>query len=229
MRGAIKTGAVALGALLVCVGAAYYGWLGYLGWSEQRAPSNAQIVALPDGRQVVLAQPTAELPKPPQPTAAPAQAAAQAPAARGPTPPAQPVLPPERLQIAKIGLDWPVVLSHNDHMPEFKGVGWMLGSAAPGATGNMVLFGHAGGPYGVFERLSELELGDELTVSTYQGALLYRVEAITETTPDDVTALLPSDTATATLITCSGPWDFERQTNTRRLVITARLLPAGAP
>jgi LPXTG-site transpeptidase (sortase) family protein len=113
-------------------------------------------------------------------------------------------------------------------MPEFKGVGWMLGSAVPGALGNMVLFGHAGGTYGVFERLHELAPGDELSVTTHNGALRYRVVSVAETTPDDVAALLPSDTATATLITCSGPWDAALQTNVRRLIVVARLLSPQA-
>ena len=134
------------------------------------------------------------------------------------------VLPPERLHIAKIDLDWPIVLSDNDHLPQFQGVGWMLGSAFPGAPGNMVLFGHLGGPNGVFQRLHELAPGDDFTVETQGVEQHYRVQSLLETTPDEVSVLLPTDKPTATLITCSGPWNAALQTNERRLIVTAQLV-----
>lgn len=216
--------AMLTGALLVGLGIAYYGWVSYLRWFEQRTPSTAHVLQLQDGRLVPLIQPTQATP-PAQSLAVAKAVAPSIDAGEAPlvlSPPVA-VLPPERLQIPRIDLDRPVVLSYNEELPRFPGVGWLLGSAAPGAQGNVVLFGHLGGPNGVFERLHEITLGDELIVITQQGELRYLVERTFETTPDDVSVLLPGDGATVTLITCSGPWDAVQQTNERRLIVVARL------
>jgi sortase A len=218
---------ILIGALLMALSISYFGWIHYLRWFEQRTPSTAQVVQLPDGRQVSLNSAA--------PPSAMQQKLASAEVTRAEEAPAQPslplptltpsdVLPPERLRIPRIELDRPVVLSFNEQLPRFPGVGWLFGSAVPGAQGNMVLFGHLGGQNGVFQRLHELALGDELIVTTQQGDLHYLVERTFETTPDDVSVLLPGDGATATLITCSGPWDAVQQTNERRLIVVARLI-----
>src|SRR5205814_543012 len=74
------------------------------------------------------------------------------------------VLPPERIRIPRIGVDWPVVLSDITHLPRFNGVGWLQGSAYPGTAGNLVLYGHLDGRYATFGRLHELRAGDEFSV-----------------------------------------------------------------
>src|SRR5690349_3032139 len=156
---------LALGCLLIAAGAGYGGWIAYLSWQESVAPSTQQVLALKDGRRVVLRQPTpVVISSPaPAPTLPTAGAGALAPPAAGTTPaapaltvPTAPAaLPPVRVRIPRIGVDWPVVLSDNADMPRFKGVGWLFGSAYPGWAGNMVLFGHLDGPYATFGRLPE--------------------------------------------------------------------------
>lgn len=142
-----------------------------------------------------------------------------------PTPqPAPQPLPPDRISIPRIGVGWPVVLGDNDNLPRFRAVGWFMGSGWPGTPGNMVLFGHLGGRNGTFMRLHELRPGDELSVFTAAGVARYRVREMHETTPDDVAVLAPTSGATATLITCSGPWDPVAQTNQRRLIVSADLI-----
>jgi LPXTG-site transpeptidase (sortase) family protein len=133
-------------------------------------------------------------------------------------------LPPLRVSIPSIGVDRPVVLGTNEHMPRFRGVGWLLGSAYPGRPGNIVLFGHVDGPNATFERLHELKLGAEFTISTESGPLRYRVRSIFETTPDDVSVLAPTDTPTATLITCGGFFDKANQSYAKRVIVTADYL-----
>jgi sortase A len=96
-----------------------------------------------------------------------------------------------------------------------------MGSSFPGVPGNMVLFGHLGGEHGTFMRLHELQPGDEFSIFTEASELRYRVRSSHETTPDDVGVLAPTDDASATLITCSGPWDPIAQTNERRLIVSA--------
>jgi sortase A len=212
----------ATGCVLVLMGAGYGGSIVYLSWREQVAPSTQQVLALKDGRQIPLVQPSSAPADQPARTALPTAGVA-APAPHAPTPEsaALPLLPPLRVAIPKIGVDWPVVLSDNEHLPQFRGVGWLMGSSFPGAPGNMVLFGHVGGENGTFMRLNELQPGDEFSVFTEVGELRYRVRSSHETTPDDVGVLAPTDYASATLITCSGPWDPVAQANQRRLIVTA--------
>lgn len=201
----------ASGGLLLLLGLAYAGMVAFLSWREQGVPSTSTLIKLPDGRTVALVQPT--IPSPGSATAA---------EQTGVVPPPPPdLLPPERIRIDRLGLNWPVVLGDNENVPEFKAVGWYFGSAFPGFPGNMVLFGHVDGPHPTFARLGELQPGDEFVVTTMNHNHLYRVRMIYETTSDDVSVLLPSDGPTATLITCSGPWNPLYQTNERRLIVLA--------
>ncbi len=209
-----------LGCLLVLLGLGYAGLFRYLTWREQVSPSTRQVLVLKNGREIPLLQPTSA-PRPATQAVELSNERRAEPSAAPTATPTAPPLPPKRIKIPKIEVDWPVVLSDNDHLPRFRGVGWLMGSAFPGAPGNLVLFGHLGGPYGTFMRLHELEAGDEFSVLIDQGERRYRVRSSRETTPDDVAVLAPTDTATATLITCSGPWDSVRQTNERRLIVTA--------
>jgi len=131
------------------------------------------------------------------------------------------ILPPLRIEIPDIDADWPVVLADNSHMPRFKGVGWLMGSAYPGEVGNIVLFGHLDGSYSTFGRLKELRRGDQFSIFTETSEYRYLVLESIETTPDDVTVLAPTDRPTATLITCSGRWDPIAQNYSRRFIIEA--------
>ena len=101
------------------------------------------------------------------------------------------------------------------------------GQWGSGATGNMVLFGHLGGPYGTFMDLHKLQPGDTFSVFSQGHEYYYQVRSERETTPDDVSVLAPSNTATATLITCSGPWNPIARTNERRLVVVADYVRDG--
>lgn len=210
----------AIALILLGIGAAYLVWINMLRDQERLNPSTERVLVTTDGERIPLIQPS--------PTVAPtaeaaagasdAQATPEAPVA--PTPETI-LLPPERLIIPRISINWPVTLADIDHLPEFRGVGWVFGTAFPGAPGNMVLTGHAGGPYATFERLHELQRGDEILVQTESATHRYRVQTIYETSPDDVLVMAPSDRTIATLITCSGDWIPERQTNARRLIVVA--------
>ncbi|HEU5014612.1 MAG TPA: class F sortase [Roseiflexaceae bacterium] len=215
-----------MGCAAMLVGFGYGGTIAYLSWREQVSPSTQRILVLQNGQQIPLVQPTS-LPRMPVSSAAPEiPSGVTNVLSVTPVPPApvETSLPPVRIVIPKISVDWPVVLSDNDHMPQFQGVGWLMGSGFPGASGNMVLFGHLGGPYGTFMRLHELQQGDEFSVFTQVGEQRYRVRSTYETTPDDVAALAPTNHASATLITCSGPWNPVAQTNERRLIVLADYL-----
>lgn len=212
-----------MGCLALLIGIGYGGTIAYLSWREQVSPSTQRVLVLKDGRQIPLVQPANRVMVSPTAVAPPGASAPLLTAAPVPVASA-PRLPPERIVIPKIGVDWPVVLGDNDHLPRFRGVGWLMGSGFPGVPGNMVLFGHLGGPYGTFMRLQELQPGDEFSVFTQAGEQRYRVRSSYETTPDDVGVLAPTSYASATLITCSGPWDPVAQTNERRLIVFADYL-----
>ena len=127
-------------------------------------------------------------------------------------------LPPSRIRIGRIGADWPILLSDLNYDLRTQAVGWIVGSAFPGAPGNMVLYGQLDGPYGTFTRLHELQVGDEMIVWAGQIEYRYRVRAVKETFDDDVAVMAPTTSPTATLITDS-PKSLDR-----RLVVIADYL-----
>jgi sortase A len=177
----LRTALMTIGGLGTCLFLAYHGFAAYLGVREQQEPSARRVLQLADGQQIVLLQPTAS---------AASQPSAETTSPRQPAPSTPALLPPEQISLPALGISWPVVLGDNENIPQFKGVGWLLGSGFPGQPGNMVLFGHLGGPHAT----------------------------------SDVRVLAPSASPTATLITCSGPWDAAAQTNERRLIVIADLV-----
>jgi sortase A len=219
----------------------YEALLGYLSWRESVSPSVSRMLVLKDGRRIPLVQPSpaADCGRRNADCGANIQQSVFSPdqnllrdqpsgldQARLQNPKSAKVLPPLRIEISRIGVDRPVVLADNDQMPRFGGVGWLMGSAYPGAPGNLVLFGHLDGRYATFGRLKELQPGDEFRVLTGAQAFRYRVHALDQVTPDDVSVLVPTTTPTATLITCSGAWDPLVKMYDHRLVITADYLDA---
>lgn len=183
-----------LGGLLVILGLGYGGLINYLTWQESSAPSTSRVLVLKDGRRIPLVQPTQptlrSIPTATPPVALPGGVPDPAPALSPPpasiaTPPGlslapaatQAYLPPLRITIPRIGVDWPVVLSVNEQLPRFKGVGWLMGSTYPGFTGNLVLFGHLDGRYATLGRLHELVPGDTFNVVTEDRTRVYRVRS----------------------------------------------------
>lgn len=205
---------IVLGCLAVIGLSGYQIWLDGVRSRELVAPSTAHILVTADGREIPLA-----------PLAV--GAISQSPAGhRGVKPAAArggATLPPERLLIPAIGADWPIVLATAEHLPHFRGVGWLMGSAAPGRPGNMVLFGHRGGDFATLARLPELRVGDAVIVLTAEAELRYQVRETFETTPDDVAVLAPTAEPTLTLITCAGTWDAVARTNALRRIVVASL------
>jgi len=239
------------GSLLIIAGTIYGGTISYMMWRESVSPSTSQVLILKDGTRIPFIQPTrpaeqaggtlASRTQPTSPrngpstlnnpeTTAPGDNPGRAPShegntGEGITSPSSAYLPPLRLTIASIDVDLPVVLSNSKHMPQFKGVGWLMGSSYPGNAGNLVLFGHLDGPYATFSRLRELAPGDEFSVTTESADLRYQVTRLFDTLRDDVAVLSPTSGATATLITCSGQWDPVLGDYSHRLIVVAVLEP----
>jgi sortase (surface protein transpeptidase) len=107
-------------------------------------------------------------------------------------------------------------------------VAWFRGSPAPGVPGNAIINGHLNWWTGsaVFGRLAELVPGDEVTVVRKDGGRTsFKVRRLWNlpATARDASLFAPSSSPTLTLITCAGPWDLRRGTDTNRLLVTATL------
>jgi len=137
--------------------------------------------------------------------------------------PARPTGPaPERIAIPAIGVDAAVLAmgrdSQNDPEVPDSGsdVGWYTFTAAPGRGSNAVFSGHVDWYYwgepgvGVFYRLRELVIGDEITVDLADGnQVRYRVTgnvAVAYDDPDIEEVMDPTSKDVVTLITCGGTW-----------------------
>lgn len=137
----------------------------------------------------------------------------------GPPPPA-----PVRIAIPRLYIDAPVITmgldeNRSPQVPDRPDqVAWYGDfSLAPGQGGNAVMSGHVdwqtrtGMPIpGVFYRLRELELGDELALTLEDGAKVkYRVTGNVAALYDDpniVKAMGATSDDVLTLITCGGTW-----------------------
>ena len=109
-------------------------------------------------------------------------------------------------------------------------VGHHHGTAAFGGQGNYVLSGHSrAAEGGVFQRLAELEPGDEVLLVTAAGATYrYEVESL-DKLPElgadlaerraHAAVMAPTQDARLTLITCWPDWAY-----THRLVVVATLI-----
>lgn len=127
--------------------------------------------------------------------------------------------PPLHLQIDAIGVDVPVVLADNQHLPRMKLAGWFFKSAFPATAGNIVLLGHVNGEAAIFERLHELTPNDQIRISTEVGVHVYVVDSIMTVDEKATEVLAPTSNAVVTLITCAGDWNPVTKTFSERLVV----------
>ncbi len=100
-----------------------------------------------------------------------------------------------------------------------KGVGHYVGSVLPGMDDRSVLSGHR---TTVFNRLGELEIGDEIYVKTAAGVFTYKVRSFWVVQRSNTQVIKPSWTGVLTLTTCY-PFNSLVRTN-RAFVVTADLV-----
>ena len=137
--------------------------------------------------------------------------------------PSEPDAPrPIRISISRIGVDAPIVVMGLDsrNYPEVPDSGsevaWYTFSAPPGSSSNAVFSGHVDWYYwglpgeGVFYRLRELQIGDEISLELDDGSRLrYMVTgnvAVAYDDPNVVKVMDPTSRDVITLITCGGTW-----------------------
>lgn len=149
--------------------------------------------------------------------------------------PSPPRLPPERILIARVGVDAKIVRldtkidEHGDAVWETAAfaVGHHRGSANPGERGNIILSGHISSVRegAVFKRLPDVVAGDGVILMTAEQDYLYKVTKLAVVTPDHLEAVRPTPDETVTLITCVPDGVYSH-----RLVVTAkRVQPPRSP
>jgi len=148
-------------------------------------------------------------------------------------------LVPTRLQIPSLGVDAKVesVGKKADGSmgtpSTWQNTAWYDLGSKPGEPGNAVIDGHVNNALttaGVFEHLSQISLGDSITVSDAQGHLLtYQVSDIEEYPVNGApTGAIFATTGPSqlVLVTCDGNWDASLHQFDKRLVVVARLVGA---
>jgi len=123
---------------------------------------------------------------------------------------------PFQISIPEIDLNW-LVNEGTDYSTLRKGPGFYIGSAFPGETGTCVVAGHRTTYGAPFNRLDELEEGDEIFIETFGNEkFTYIVTGQESVYPDDLSVLENTDNPSLVLSTCA-PKYFA----TRRLIIFA--------
>lgn len=157
---------------------------------------------------------------------------------------------PVRVDIPAIYIDAPVVVLGlgADAIPDVPQrpdqIAWYNFSATPGQNNNAVFSGHVdwqtqrGDPIpGVFYRLRELRIGDEITMTLENDEVReYRVTGNVATAYDDpnvVRSMDPTIRDVITLITCGGSWKYDPTKDTggnysHRVIVRAELVQAAA-
>lgn len=143
---------------------------------------------------------------------------------------------PARVRVPAIGVD--AAIQHvgvngagNMRAPSnFSDASWYAPGTAPGVEGSAVLAGHLDnglGLAGVFKRLPELSVGDDVYVETEDGTTLhFVVSGKTSYDYDKVPTDMifnRADEARLNLITCGGDFLPLRRTYDERLVVFATL------
>jgi sortase A len=129
------------------------------------------------------------------------------------------------IDIPKIGLDEVVV--EGVGVEELKkGVGHYPDTKMPGENGNAALAGHRTTYGHPFNRIDELAVGDEISVTTRAGTFHYAVMEKKVVTPESVEVLDDTPDNRLTLTTCHPKYSAES-----RLIVVAKLMgePIAAP
>ena len=113
----------------------------------------------------------------------------------------------------------------------FGDVGWYALGSKPGSPGNAVIDGHVNNALtkaGVFDHLSQITIGDTVTVADASGNSLNfvvtKVQTITDTTAQDASIFATTGPSGLVLITCQGDWVPSAHSFNERLVVSAALV-----
>ena len=123
-----------------------------------------------------------------------------------------------KLSIGKIELT-EAVKEGTDQNALRSALGHMEDTAFPGEIGNCVIAGHRNYMFGrYFNRLDEMETGDEIVITTETGTYTYTVFETQVVLPEDISVLEQTKDSRLTLITCTPLF-----VGSHRLIIKAAL------
>jgi len=122
------------------------------------------------------------------------------------------------ITLPSLKLSWPI-FEGTEEAQLAKGVGHYTKSVLPGLSDNSVLAGHRNT---VFNRLGELEIGDEIFIKTSAGTFIYEITKFKVVKRSDKTVIVPTEDATLTLTTCY-PFNHIGVT-TDAFIVTAKLV-----
>lgn len=123
------------------------------------------------------------------------------------------------LKIPKISLEEAIREGSTDSVLS-SALGHMEGTALPGEEGNCCIAGHRNYTFGkYFNRLNEIEIGDQIEIETYDSKLIYEVNDIFVVEPTQVSVLSEIEGNNLTLITCTPLF-----VGSHRLIIRATLV-----
>jgi sortase A len=112
----------------------------------------------------------------------------------------------------------------------YEDVGWYRYGILPGEAGSAVMAGHVDNGLslpGVFSKLSEVKVGDDIFTTNKLGAKLHFVVKNIATyayDAKDTNVFTQNDGKYLKLITCVGTWKPDNKTHDKRLVVTAVLV-----
>jgi len=107
-------------------------------------------------------------------------------------------LPMAVLDISRLRIRVPV-FEGTDDLALNRGLGWIVGTARPGETGNIGIAGHRDG---FFRGLKDIVVGDTMELGTLEQRTTYVVDEIEIVTPEQVEVLQPRAAPAITLVTC---------------------------
>jgi len=213
----------AAGRALIAAGVLVLLFVAYQLWGTGLRTAQAQDRLEDDLRAALTAATTSAPPTTQAPSSGP-----------GPTTPAAtvPSLRPEdlpgagevagRIEAPAIGMDW--VFVQGVSVGDLKrGPGHYPQTPMPGQAGNAAIAGHRTTYGAPFNRIDELEPGDEITVTTVQGRFRYLVTSQRIVDPSAVEVLEPVEGANLLTLTSCHPKYSARQ----RIIVQAEL--AGEP
>ena len=146
-------------------------------------------------------------------------------------------MPRTHLAIPSLGIDavvQRVTVSSHDTIgvpTNFTDVGWYAYSPLPGKEGTSIIDGHVDNGLalaGVFKHLSDIKIGDSVSVTDPSGKVLNFQVIQIDTYPYESTSTdalsYPHPGSYLSLITCTGAWVPLHRTYDQRIVVTAKLV-----
>jgi LPXTG-site transpeptidase (sortase) family protein len=128
-----------------------------------------------------------------------------------------------RLEIPRLGMS--ALIAEGDSEATLRtSIGHLAETPLPGQPGNVALAGHRDT---IFRALRQIEIGDRITVHSWEGQTEYEVTDKHVVGPEDVSVLAPSEVPILTLITCY-PFSYIGPAP-KRFVVQARQIDAGSP